>query len=692
MKHPLFHALGHAALAFLFFLAPASGAFAASKTITAAMSVGYDVCGNSDDSTHYADCVDADANAADGNAVTIESGVNSTHDAYGAYSFSIVPVTANSNTLDLYGVVKSAYGAWATSSSGDATASDNTVTLYDTGDATTEIYGGYADSSVGPLFTATASNNTVSITGGTLSTSGIYGGSSSGDASVASNNTVSITGGTVSNLPIYGGYAAGPSSQEASGNTVEIGGTAIIGPGVSLFGGMLGGAGASTISANTLKFHLSGVSVDNLGYFQNLDFFVPKNLGSGETMLTVAYIARIDDATLSVGIESGSALKAGDRIVLIDASSPAALVGALASADVISLTAGYQFSLDPGELANDRIVLKIIAVPSPPSPSGSTPTPIQIPIRTYPIFSDGDTLPPGSAWTAPAGNSSFCLGGSPGSAPVVRMDYVPPYDDHPDPGHAYPDPDIPDPDELGSVGILIGYVPYTINVPHYTETENTCFEIFSEKDVGALILDRGSAYISTIVPGAPLLEARNGDLVTNASNSGNSSVATIRATLDPVCTSTRITVLEGKVDAPDWMTSPMPSTGCPEDALTPKQGSFMVGDGKLACNPSALSIKGTWAKLTVKQSQSVAAGQQLFAVAAHPVYGWFQNNGQGWMPLGDPFLPIGQATQTGSTTSMPVDRLDVRPILGTELYVGNGKDAEEMMRNGRYCGAFRVTP
>ncbi|MCL2830394.1 MAG: hypothetical protein FWD77_06630, partial [Betaproteobacteria bacterium] len=196
-----------------------------------------------------------------------------------------------------------------------------------------------------------------------------------------------------------------------------------------------------------------------------------------------------------------------------------------------------------------------LTIASPPPPTPPTPQPTPSPTPT-PAFSDGDTLAPGSSSAAPAGNSSFCLGNS-GSAPVT---------------------------------VIIDKVPYTI-VP---EAENTCFEVFASETGRALILDSGTADISTPMPNAALLEARNGDLVMNEGN------ATIRATVDPNCTSTRVTVLEGKVDAPEWITSPMPSTGCPEDALTPKQGSFMVGDGKLACPPSALSIKGTWAKLTVK--------------------------------------------------------------------------------------------
>ncbi|MCL2830565.1 MAG: hypothetical protein FWD77_07510 [Betaproteobacteria bacterium] len=284
-----------------------------------------------------------------------------------------------------------------------------------------------------------------------------------------------------------------------------------------------------------------------------------------------------------------------------------------------------------------------------PPPPGPTPTPTPAPTPSSGNFSDGDTLAAGGSYVAPAGNSGFCLGGNPGSAPVA---------------------------------VIIDDVPYMIS----PEAEDTCFEVFAAETGRALILDSGTADISTPMPGAALLEARNGDLVINEGN------ATIRVTVDPVCTSTRITVLEGKVDAPEWITSPMPASGCPEDALTPGQKSFMVHDGKLACPPAALTIKGGWSRLTVQQTQPLAAGQQLFVVAGHPLYGWYQNNGQGWMPLGDAFLPFSTASQTGPTTTTSVERLDVRPIIGTELYTGNGTSAEEMMMNGRYCGAFKVAP
>ncbi|MCL2829243.1 MAG: hypothetical protein FWD77_00715 [Betaproteobacteria bacterium] len=290
-----------------------------------------------------------------------------------------------------------------------------------------------------------------------------------------------------------------------------------------------------------------------------------------------------------------------------------------------------------------------------------------------PAFSDGDTLAPGSGYTAPSGNAGFCLGGNPGSAPIT---------------------------------LRIDNVPYTIQ----PLAQNTCLEIFAggahapaqessavrtllDTAAGrALILDSGSANIGTIVPGAPLLEARNGELVLNASNTGGNSTTTIRATVDPVCTSTRIAVLEGQVSAPDWITSPMPATGCPSDALTPPRSSFMLSDGKLSCHPSALTIRGNYARLTLKQSQSLSAGQQFYAVAGYAPAGWFQNTSLGWAPLGNQFLPLFTATESGPATATLVDNLDIRAISGAELYSGFGANAEEMMMNGRYCGVFRVAP
>ncbi|MCL2831245.1 MAG: hypothetical protein FWD77_11030, partial [Betaproteobacteria bacterium] len=292
------------------------------------------------------------------------------------------------------------------------------------------------------------------------------------------------------------------------------------------------------------------------------------------------------------------------------------------------------------------------------------------PCQSGTSFSDGAILTPGSSYTAPAGNSSFCLG-SPDSAPVqVRIDNT----------------------------------SYTIQ----PRAGNSCLEIFSTGNGRALMLDRGSADISATASGCslletrkdalsvnnnnaaasgtPLLETRNGALVLNDNN------ATIRATVDPTCTSTHVTVLQGKVTAPSWITAPLPATGCPADAMTPPKSRYTFADGQLACNPSSLSLKGTYSSLSVKYTQALAAGQQCYVLAGSPAIGWFQETPQGWVPLEDAFLPLSTATQGGPQTTTVVNRLDVSSIPGTEVYFGCGTSAEEMLMNKRYCGLFKVAP
>ncbi|MCL2831038.1 MAG: hypothetical protein FWD77_09955 [Betaproteobacteria bacterium] len=358
-------------------------------------------------------------------------------------------------------------------------------------------------------------------------------------------------------------------------------------------------------------------------------------------------------ATLTAGHFKSTADGYGDGCLVEGGGSIALASGSTATVNSSPSTASWL-----GEATEVTVSIIIIIPPGPGPAPAPTPTPMPTPTPTPASgsFSDGDTLAAGGAYTAPSGTPSFCLGGNPGSAPAT---------------------------------LRIDNVPYTIT----PLAANTCFELFSTSSGGrALILDSGSADISSIVPGAPLLEARNGDLVANAATHGSTST-TIRASVDPVCTSTRVTVLEGEVSAPDWILTPPPNTGCPADALTPPQSRFMVSDGRLSCVPGALRIKGTYANLTLKETQNLGNGQQFFVVAGYAPAGWFQNNSvSGWILLQDPFLPLDTATGSGDRTEILVERLDIRAIPGTELYVGHGANVDEMMLNGRYCGVFRMAP
>lgn len=268
------------------------------------------------------------------------------------------------------------------------TASGNAVSISG-GTVYYNIYGAYI------VGTGTASGNTVSISGGAVGTGtrrNIYGGYTDG---AVSGNTVSITGGTLTRLSIYGGYTG---SGTVSGNTVEIGGS--VNPanftGISLYGGYAGASGTST--NNTLELRVSGLAA-SLGYFQNLNFHVPASLTAGQTMLTGSASLGNPAPVVSVEIESGSPLKVGDQIVLIDAS--AGSMSGTAPAGVTSATPDYAFSIVGDPIADKRLVVEVTAAPAASTSLTAAAVNITAP-------ADGNapsataTVPAGSHYTASA--------------------------------------------------------------------------------------------------------------------------------------------------------------------------------------------------------------------------------------------------------------------------------------------------
>ena len=203
------------------------------------------------------------------------------------------------------------------SASGNA---DNNTVIIDNG-----TVGNYfmAPSATGGYSNAgNANDNTLIINGGTFK--GIVSGGRAAGSGNANNNTLIINGGRFYDY-VWGG-STGASGGEASGNTVTISGTPDL-TGVYLGGGLPGDSISSR--NNTLNLHSAGLTVSFVNCFQNFNFYVPASLSNGGTMLTVSNGADITDATVNVGIEGGaSPLKAGDTVVLIDASSsPNGLTG-----------------------------------------------------------------------------------------------------------------------------------------------------------------------------------------------------------------------------------------------------------------------------------------------------------------------------------------------------------------------------
>ena len=161
-----------------------------------------------------------------------------------------------------------------------------------------------------------ANNNTVTINDGTVKNSVLGGHSAMSDAI---GNTVNIAGGIIGtessgtgeadDNAIAGGFAE---EGQANNNTVNItGGT--LGAMMSLYGGY----SEKGSSSNALNLHTKGNTVKNLGYFQNLNFYVPEGTAAGETMVTVTGNADVSKAVIQAGIEKTTKLAPGQAINLI---------------------------------------------------------------------------------------------------------------------------------------------------------------------------------------------------------------------------------------------------------------------------------------------------------------------------------------------------------------------------------------
>ena len=244
---------------------------------------------------------------ADGNTVTLDT-ITSSGIVYGgrAGNGNNVAVNVLMSVLPV-----SAEGSTETDTSTEAdpistSASSNSVTI--TGSQVEGVYGG-----VGQI--GSAKGNTVTINDGTVKNSVLGGHSAMSDAI---GNTVNIAGGIIGtessgtgeadDNAIAGGFAE---EGQANNNTVNItGGT--LGAMMSLYGGY-----SEKGSSNTLNLHTKGNTVKNLGYFQNLNFYVPEGTAAGETMVTVTGNADVSKAVIQAGIEKTTKLAPGQAINLI---------------------------------------------------------------------------------------------------------------------------------------------------------------------------------------------------------------------------------------------------------------------------------------------------------------------------------------------------------------------------------------
>ncbi|WP_026759789.1 autotransporter outer membrane beta-barrel domain-containing protein [Selenomonas ruminantium] len=295
---------------------------------------------------------------------------------YGSGTVTDNHVNISEGSTVMYNGGNGGYGSMikgGESSSGDAEA--NTVTISGTLEPTSSgilaIYGGQSTAA-----SKSAKNNSVTITGNaaintTAATDRIYiaGGVTNGETTgntvtisgnstfgsgtvhinggaggVANDNTVTISGGTVKGY-IYGGYG----DTEASGNTVTIEKDAVLDSETRIYGGMavdysvnpavygtannntinilkaitvkhiLGGEG-STATGNTLNIAAKNVTVGDEGVvgFQNMNFYLPSDIASGDTMLTINSSATdLTGVTIGTAAQTGVNLNQGDTVTLI---------------------------------------------------------------------------------------------------------------------------------------------------------------------------------------------------------------------------------------------------------------------------------------------------------------------------------------------------------------------------------------
>ncbi len=240
-------------------------------------------------------------------------------------------------------------------------ADDNTVTITGGSVDVGEIYGGYTPSgealrnsvTMGEDITATkvyggfvanegnANKNTVTINGGTVEETVVAGTTPSGDAS---GNTLTISGGTIGttdavdedgNSIANGNLIAAAYTKDgaADSNTVNVyGGT--LGSMMSLYGGYTP-ADITKSTNNTLNMYTTNNTVENLGYFQTLNFYVPGETQANDTVLEVTQTADVHGAAINAGVENSVGLRPGQHINLIH------------DANTIDTTSGTTYSMMP---------------------------------------------------------------------------------------------------------------------------------------------------------------------------------------------------------------------------------------------------------------------------------------------------------------------------------------------------------
>ncbi len=242
---------------------------------------------------------------ASGNRVTVSGG----HVGSSVYGGLGRLGSAVNNTAEIQGgdIVFNVYGGSVTSGSGNA---DKNTVVFSGGTVGASVIGGQTRETGG---SGTTNNNTVFISGGTVNST-VYGGENRGTGA-SSNNRVAISGGHLG-FNIYGGYSNGGA---ATGNIVELSGA----PNLSastIYGGRSVGL-ADFFTGNTLTAVGVRGPVVGIHNFERYNFFLPADLGNGQTMFSVTGGASTNMTGTTVNLlgigGGGEVLNPGDDVVLI---------------------------------------------------------------------------------------------------------------------------------------------------------------------------------------------------------------------------------------------------------------------------------------------------------------------------------------------------------------------------------------
>lgn len=222
-------------------------------------------------------------------------------------------------------------GGWA--DNGDA--NYNTLTINDGTFLGNFVEGGYA-------VIGNANYNDVTVNGGTFSSNNLIDGgwATTGNANY---NIVTINGGNI-DCPVYGGYVVG-SNGNAIGNVINIHGGTFRGSIYSGTGNIVAdnvmniygnpdltnasiyAANGGIRSNNTFNIYTKGITAQDIGGFEKLNFYFPENTVNGDTILTLINPHSSISNNINIYRDGNNTrLNTGDRITLITTPSVNGLI------------------------------------------------------------------------------------------------------------------------------------------------------------------------------------------------------------------------------------------------------------------------------------------------------------------------------------------------------------------------------